>query len=109
MDAVHIGPKLGLEYPGVHFSRFSERDVLGFLAGPSGGKFEDFASVARGVTGSALYGEGVTMAQLKAAQRFVPYQNLFYMNYLFDAADVSPRESIAEAFGAGKPKWRPIQ
>ena len=96
MDGVHVGMRFGLRPPGVHLSRWAERDALGVLAGPSGGLVEDVGKVGLGVRSLVTPGERVTQSQVRAARRFVPYHQIFYLNSLFDSLE----EGAADALNA---------
>jgi len=63
-------------------SRYASRNVSGALAGPTLGLIETAARV----TGAAAT-QDVNQGDVRAIRRMVPYQNLFYLDKLFDAAE----------------------
>lgn len=65
---------------GASLSRFQQRNILGSLMGPSFGKAEDLFRIG----GAALTGE-FDKGTVKAAQRMIPFNNLFYIQGLLNA------------------------
>ena len=65
-------------------SRYSSRSALSGLFGPTMGKAESLVQVSRALaTGEA------SQADLRAARRLIPLQNLFYTRWLFDQVEKS--------------------
>ncbi len=62
-------------------SRYASRNVTGALVGPTLGLVETAAKVT-----GAIATRDVNQSDVRAIRRLVPYQNLFYMDKLFDAA-----------------------
>jgi len=62
-------------------SRYASRGVFGALFGPTVGRVEDIAKA----TGAAVSGE-FTESDVRALRRLLPFQNLFYLRWLFDQA-----------------------
>lgn len=63
-------------------SRYASRDITDTLLGPSVGTVNDAASII----GSAAEGKA-TRGDLHKARRLLPFQNLFYLRWLFDHAE----------------------
>ena len=67
---------------GPTISRYASRNVLGAMIGPTAGAIQDLAQV----TGSGFAGD-FRQSDVRALRRLLPYQNLFYMRQLLDAAE----------------------
>ena len=76
-------------------SRYVDRDITDAIAGPSIGMVGDIARTGRMLTDAAV-GDDVSRSDVRAARRLVPFQNVFYLRWLFDKA----QEGAEEAFGA---------
>lgn len=63
-------------------SRYASRNYLGAIFGPQVSRMEDIANL----TGALSNGEA-TESDVKALRRLIPYQNLFYLDRLFDHAE----------------------
>lgn len=63
-------------------SRYASRNLLGTFVGPTAGFVGSVGPVLR----AAASGEA-TRSDVKALRRLIPYQNLFYLSHLFDAAE----------------------
>jgi len=70
-----ISPLIG----GPPMSRFASRNAMSALAGPTLGTITDAISLA----GSIAEGE-IKESDVRRAKMMVPYQNVFYMRWLFD-------------------------
>jgi hypothetical protein len=70
-------------------SRYASRNVVGGILGPTFG----MASDAIEMTGSAATGQW-TAADTAKARQMIPYQNLFYIRRLFDAAEEGTNEAF---------------
>jgi hypothetical protein len=67
---------------GETMSRYQSRNIYGALLGPTPDAIADLVQV----TGAMATGE-VTDSDVHAARKLVPYQNLFYLRWLFDEAE----------------------
>jgi hypothetical protein len=76
-------------------SRYASRNVLGAFAGPTAGRILTAAQV----TGALATG-GFSRSDAKAVGRMVPYQNLFDIDKLSDAAEGSYRRRWCRTAGA---------
>ncbi|MEJ2816384.1 hypothetical protein [Caulobacter sp. CCG-8] len=65
-------------------SRYADRDITDTLLGPSVGTVNDAANLV----GSASEGK-LSRSDLHKARRLLPFQNLFYLRWLFDHAEDS--------------------
>ncbi len=63
-------------------SRYSQRGAAGGILGPSVGLIEDFYKA----TGALSTGD-LRKSDIRSVRRLIPYQNLFYIRGLFDAAE----------------------
>lgn len=67
---------------GKELSRFSSRNLVGQLAGPSSGLLQDLEQIIE-----SLASEGVLKkSDTNALKRLLPYQNLIYLRWLFEKA-----------------------
>jgi len=76
-------------------SRYASRNVAGALFGPTFGLTQTIGSI----TGAAAT-QDVSQSDVKAMRRMVPYQNLFYLDKLFDAAE----NAVNREFGVPRTK-----
>lgn len=76
---------------GEELSRWRQREGVNGMLGPTLGTLQDMYSVIGGVAS----GEP-TEADIGAARRLVPGQNLFYWRWLFDEAEAGLSEYLAE-------------
>jgi hypothetical protein len=60
-------------------SRYVSRNLTGTLIGPSSGTIQDIATI----TAAIANGE-ISESDIRAVRRLTPYQNLFYIRWLFD-------------------------
>lgn len=70
-------------------SRYASRGAVAAALGPSVGMIEDAGSAA----GHALIGE-FSASDIKKMRRLYPYQNLYYLRWLFDQVQDSAIESV---------------
>jgi len=63
-------------------SKYTSRDIFALLGGKTAGTIQDIFAV----TGAAT-SMNWTAADVKAFRRLIPYQNVFYMRYLFDGLE----------------------
>jgi hypothetical protein len=86
-DVVNLGTRsFGIGWSG---SRYASRGNVEMFLGPSAGLINDTLAVA----GAAGDGQ-VTAAETHAMRRLVPYQNLFYLRWLFDSAEAGLNQAI---------------
>lgn len=79
-DVVNLGARtMGVGWSG---SRYASRGNVEMFLGPSAGLINDTLTVM-GAGGDGKW----TATETHAARRLVPYQNLFYLRWLFDAAE----------------------
>lgn len=64
-------------------SRYHTRNAAGAFLGPSFGAAQDIFTVSS----SLARGEGLTEGDAAALRRLLPYQNLFYVKWLFDQVE----------------------
>lgn len=96
-DAAQISTRMaGLNLGG---SRYSGRENWEVFGGPSVGLLKDAGTAIAGAGQAALTGDGFSDAEISAARRLIPFQNLFYIRRLFDAA----QEGISSS-GYGVPQ-----
>lgn len=76
---------------GPQMSRYASRNITGALLGPTVGLTQDFVQT----TGSAFSGDWQSQ-DTRALRRLLPYQNLFYLRSVLDAAE----EGVNDALGA---------
>ena len=81
VNAVRGGPMM---------SRYARRNVLGPVLGPTAGTIQDIATV----TGAVATGEA-RRADVRAARRLLPYQNIFYIRGLLNQAG----DAVAAEYG----------
>lgn len=74
---------------GQPMSRYASRNVVDALAGPTSGLIADMATSI----GAAALGE-LSEADARAVRRLVPFQNLFYMRWLFDSLERGMAEEL---------------
>lgn len=86
MDANNVIERASRGALGVHpwldgsqSTRYEARDIYNLLGGPTIGTLADLVRTAGGQATLQP-----TMGDIRAARRLVPYQNLFYMRWLFD-------------------------
>jgi hypothetical protein len=70
-------------------SRYANRNLIDSLVGPASGRVEDFARLT-GAVASNEWKEG----DVRALRRLLPYQNLFYLRWLFDRGEGGLQESL---------------
>jgi hypothetical protein len=84
-DATQIGTRMaGLDLGG---SRYAGREDWEVFGGPSVGLLKDAGMTIVAAGQAALAGDGFSESEISAARRLVPFQNLFYLRRLFDAAE----------------------
>jgi hypothetical protein len=81
-------------------SRFAARGVTETLAGPSLGLVEDTAMTTGAVAQALIPGpdgsrKPMTRAQAHKVRRLIPFQNVFYLNWLFNAGE----DAVGDAAG----------
>jgi hypothetical protein len=81
-------------------SRFAARGVTETLAGPSLGLVEDSAMTTGAVAQALIPGpdgsrKPMTRAQAHKVRRLIPFQNVFYLNWLFNAGE----DAVGDAAG----------
>jgi hypothetical protein len=74
---------------GPQMSRYASRNLSGAVLGPTIGLVEDAVQI----TGSASTGDW-RQSDTHALRRLLPYQNLFYMRGLFDAAEAGANDAL---------------
>jgi len=75
-------------FGGPRLSRYSSRSVLDAFVGPTAGLVQGASQVAGSVA------SGPTRSDIRAARRLLPYQNLSYMSWLFDAMESGMNEEL---------------
>lgn len=74
---------------GPTMSRYQSRNVMGALFGPTADLIPDVTQVS----GAVSTGE-VTGSDIHTARKLVPYQNLFYLRWLFDQAEEGAKDAL---------------
>lgn len=64
---------------GEMMSRYASRNIVDTLAGPTAGQLKDIASIS-----SAIASGDIKESDVKAFRRMLPYQNVFYLQSIFD-------------------------
>lgn len=84
---------------GPMMTRYQSRNAVGALLGPTFGAVGDAFTVTGGL-GQELLGDegGWSDSDTKAVRRLLPYQNIFYLRWLFDEAE----EGVNETLGVKK-------
>ena len=77
-------------------SRFQSRGIVSSFVGPSVGTIEDLANFMKNVKQHIDGTKELAQKDINQLLRFVPYQNLFYLRYIFQQA----AESLGESIGA---------
>ena len=86
-DVVNLGARtFGVGWSG---SRYASRGNVEMFLGPSAGLVNDSLSVL-GAGGDGQW----TAAETHAARRLIPYQNLFYLRWLFDSAENGLNQAV---------------
>lgn len=73
-------------------SRYHTRNALGAFMGPSFGMGQDLFTASSAISA----GEGFTEGDAAAMRRLLPYQNLFYMKWLFDQIEKTTLDLAGE-------------
>lgn len=68
-------------------SRYASRNWADAALGPTGGLIKDLFAGTSGLSRQALAGEQINEADVRALRRALPYQNLFYLAWLFREAE----------------------
>jgi hypothetical protein len=84
----HVG--INAAFGGPPMSRYASRNVLGALLGPSADTVGDVSQVI-----GALSAGDMRQSDLRAVRKLLPYQNLFYIRQMLNAAE----EGAGEALG----------
>jgi len=94
----NIGTKSGIlpEWLGPEVSRFMSRGVVSSFVGPTLGTIEDTANFMKNIKQHMSGEKEITQKDLNQILRFLPYQNLFYLRYIFQQG----AESLGESIGA---------
>lgn len=74
---------------GESMSRYASRNLVGSLVGPTAGQIEDLAKI----TGAISTGE-ISESDVKAFRRMLPYQNLFYLQGLFNEVEEGVNKTL---------------
>jgi hypothetical protein len=92
----NIGVKAGWlpEFLGQPVSRFQSRGVISSFVGPTIGTIEDLSTFASAVKENIDGTKDIKQGDINQLLRFLPYQNLFYLRYIFEQAATSLGESI---------------
>lgn len=89
-DVMNLGARtFGIGWSG---SRYASRGNVEMFLGPSAGLINDSLAVM-GAGGDGKW----TAAETHAARRLLPYQNLFYLRWLFDSAEDGINQAIGVA------------
>jgi hypothetical protein len=70
-------------------SRYASRNIVDTLAGPTAGQLKDLSSIT-----SAIASGDIKESDVKAFRRMLPYQNIFYLQSLFDGLEKETAEAI---------------
>ncbi len=68
---------------GREVSRYAARNWADAALGPTAGLVQSLVTASGGFSRSALEGEDVLESDIRALRRVLPYQNLFYLSWLF--------------------------
>jgi hypothetical protein len=85
------GGKIGINglIGGEMMSRYVSRNIVDTLAGPTAGQLKDIQSI-----GSAIATGEIKESDVKAFRRMLPYQNIFYLQKLFDSLEKRADEQL---------------
>ena len=94
----NIGTKAGIlpEWMGPEVSRYMSRGVVSSFVGPTLGTIEDTANFMKNIKQHVSGEKDISQKDINQLLRFLPYQNLFYLRYIFQLA----AESLGESIGA---------
>lgn len=67
-------------------SRFASRGAVGSILGPTLGTLDEIVRATTGLSGITREGGQFRKADLRAMRRLLPFQNLFYLRWLFNRA-----------------------
>jgi hypothetical protein len=97
----NIGIKAGWlpEFLGQPVSRFQSRGVISSFVGPSIGTIEDASSFLKNVKQHIDGSKDISQKDINQLLRFLPYQNLFYLRYIFEQVATSLGESLGAEEG----------
>lgn len=81
-------------------TRYASRGKLAAIGGPTAGLIEDAGQIVGNVAMAAIPGEDgkrrpLTRADVGRARRLIPFQNVFYLNSVFDAGE----DAVGDAAG----------
>jgi hypothetical protein len=79
MEVYNVGNKF---IGGTGTSRYYSRGIAGSMLGPSGGAIDEIAGVMQRIRGATTGDRAYTTNDAEKDMRFVPYQNLFYLERL---------------------------
>jgi len=68
---------------GRRVSRYASRNYADAIMGPTAGLVKDILQGTGGLSRQALQGEQINESDVRALRRSLPYQNLFYLSWLF--------------------------
>jgi len=85
------GGKVGINalIDGEVMSRYASRNITSTLLGPTLGQVQDATSIS-----SAIFKGEITETDVKDFRQFLPYQNLFYLRFIFDEMQDSLKETV---------------
>jgi hypothetical protein len=108
-DVNHIveqatGGQVGMSaITGKELSRYASRNFADSALGPTGGMMKDLFGATSGMARAITGKERLQERDIAALRRIIPFNNLFYLSYLFQSLE----ESAARALGA-QPSTRKI-
>lgn len=79
---------------GQPLSRYAARNWADAILGPTGGLLKEVVNASQGASQTIFKGERVNESDIRALRRALPYQNLFYMSWLFQQMQKSAAESL---------------
>jgi hypothetical protein len=85
-------PGISNLFGGAPVSRYASRNLLSTILGPSAGMVQSAGQLLGAATNPDIKW---TASDGKSAQRFIPFQNVFYLNWLFNLA----REGLSDTMG----------
>ncbi len=99
-DFKNIGVKAGWlpEFLG-QVSRYQSRGIISSFVGPSIGTIEDMSNFLKNIKQHIDGTKDISQKDLNQTARFIPYQNLFYLRYIFEQVLISLGESIGAEEG----------
>lgn len=80
-------------------SRYQSRGILSSFVGPSIGTIEDASTFLKNIKQHIDGTKDISQKDINQLLRFMPYQNLFYLRYIFEQVATSLGESIGAEEG----------